>query len=403
MSSSHSSIRSSCRTSRRSASGPARRASGVIRLLGILLAAPLLALLALSLLPTAALAQGASGTPAAVSISPDSGPVGARLTVSGEHFKAGDPVEVGYTTSACSTMTTIAGATGAASSDGSLSVVVTWPLTGPGSFIVCVHDKTTGKSYPSDTPYVVLSAAPPALTVNPSPATSQVQVTINGANFLPAGGSVEVLWGPQSAGGAARGDMCANSIKKVTSDSAGKFTVTFQAPFAASDLPIAVIAVSPQGSCGGSPVLSAQRNLTVKAVAVATATGSTSPNPVAPTWPPTGIWSVVYCLVGLLLFLLLLLALLVASRNRNKNQPAVVQQQGGQANQYGQGGARLMGSTRVTVGPDGRPIASEQTYAQPRRGAPVQVADTAEDMPQLQGPGGAPPPRYTPRYGPPQR
>jgi hypothetical protein len=354
--------------------------------------APLLTLLALLLIPQAALAQPLSGTNGAVSISPDSGPVGAHLTVTGEHFKAGDPIQVGYTTADCTTMTTIGGATGTTGHDGSFTIGVIWPNTQQGSFTVCAQDTATGKNYPSPNPYNVLSAAAPALTVSPQTIHSQDTVTVTGANFLPAGGSVEVLWGPQGGGGAARGDICANSIGKPT-NTGGKFALTFQAPYAGSDMPITVIAVSPAGSCGRTPILSAQQNLTVRAGAAPTATSSQSKGPsiVVPVWPPTGIWSVVYCLVGLLLFLLLLLGLLVASRNSNKRQPAVVQQgQGGQA-----GGGRLMGSTRVTVGSDGRPVATEQVYAQSRRGTATPVADIGgEDMPPLQGSGSSRPPRY---------
>src|SRR5690242_2370664 len=107
----------------------------------------------------------------------------------------------------------------------------------------------------------------------------------------------------------------------------------------------------------------------------------------------------------MLLFRLLQLALLVASRHNNKSQPAVVNQQRGQGGQGGQGnqaGGRLMGSTQVAMGADGRPSASEQFYAQGRRGGATHIAtveDTMEEqpMPPLQGPGGNP---QTPRYGP---
>jgi hypothetical protein len=378
---------------------------GGLRRMGMVLAILLAALL--TALPAPAHAQQESGNPAAVSIAPTSGPVGAHITVNGVRFKSGTPVEAGYATSDCTSgLAIFSGVSGTVANDGTVTLGAVWPQTKMGTYLVCLRDKNTLKTYPSDSPYQVLSALVPSLTVSPSPAVSQGQVTVTGSNFLPSGGSVEVLWGPAGGGGAARGDVCANRVDVKITDATGKFTVKFTAPFTSADMPITVIAVSPQGSCGGTPVLSAQKPLTIEgaasatATAVATSTERTANNVGPPGWPPTGIWSVVYCLIGLLLFLLLLLALLIASRNNDKNQPAVVNQQSGQGTQAG---GRLMGATRVSVGPDGRPTASEQFYAQGRRGGSTHIAtvdDTAQEMPQLQGPGGAGGYPSTPRYGP---
>ncbi len=392
----------------RSTRGRAQPSSGRLRRMGIALAVPLVALLTALMLPTTALAQQESGSPAAVSIAPTSGPVGARITVNGVRFKSGTPVDVGYATTACTSgLAIFSGASNTVLKDGTVTIGVVWPQTATGTYLVCLRDKNTLKTYPSDTPYQVLSASPPSLAVSPSPAVSQGQVTVIGSNFLPSGGSVEVLWGPAGGGGgAARGDVCANHVEVTPTDASGKFTVKFTAPFTSANMPVTVIAVSPQGSCGGTPVLSAQQPLMIEGAASATATAAAKQQVVnnvgPPGWPPTGIWSVVYCLIGLLLFLLLLLALLIASRNRDKNQPAVINQQNGQG---AQAGGRLMGATRVSVGPDGRPTASEQFYAQGRRGGSTHIAtvdDTAQDMPQLQGPGSAGGYPSKPRYGPPQ-
>jgi LPXTG-motif cell wall-anchored protein len=57
-----------------------------------------------------------------------------------------------------------------------------------------------------------------------------------------------------------------------------------------------------------------------------TPTANSNPNPVVPfqpTWPATGAWTIVYCLVGLLLLLVLLLLLLFLLRRRNKEAVAV--------------------------------------------------------------------------------
>jgi len=394
MSSTHHITRSRC--------GRVQLFFGGLRRMGIVLAVPLVALLTALMAPAPAHAQQESGNPAAVSIAPTSGPVGARITVNGVRFKSGTPVEAGYATSDCTSgLAIFSGVSGTVANDGTVMLGAVWPQTKTGTYLVCLRDKNTLKTYPSDSPYQVLSTLAPSLTVSPSPVVSQSQVTVTGSNFLPSGGSVEVLWGTAGGGGgAARGDACANRVDVKTTDANGKFTATFTAPFTSTDMPITVIAVSPQGSCGGTPVLSAQSALTVKAAGSATAAATPQTRVENPVWPPTGIWSVVYCLVGLLLFLLLLLALLIASRNKDKNQPAVVNQQSGQGTQAG---GRLMGATRVSVGPDGRPTASEQFYAQGRRGGSTHIAtvdDTAQEMPQLQGPGGAGGYPSTPRYGP---
>ena len=298
-------------------------------------------------------------------------------------------------------MTTISGASGTASSTGSLSITIIWPQTSTGSYTVCVRDKNTNTIYPSANPFQVLSASAPGLSVS-APVVSSTTVTVTGTNFLPGGGSVEVFYGAPGAAGAARGDICANSAGTKTADAKGGFTLTFTAPFYSANTPLVITAVSPQATCGGSPVLMAQKNVTVLAVAPTKAVTTPTDNNIGPVWPPTGIWSVVYCLVGLLLFLLLLLALLVASRNRSQNQQASAT---GQRGQQAQTGNKLMGSTSVAVGADGKPVASEQIYTQGRRGAAVHVAemhDTVEEesMPDLTPSSGGNPP--TPRYGPPR-
>lgn len=396
----------------------ARRSRRMVAVFGrgaVLLIVPLALLVMVAALPTSVRASQQApqgGSNATISFSPQSGPVGVNVTATGSKFPAGDPVQIGYSAiSDCASMTAINGATGTAASDGSLSVTTAWPQTAAGSYTVCAKDTKTNKTYAGSNPFTVLTASPASITVS-SPVVSSKTVTVTGANFLPAGESVEVFYGTKSTGGAATGDVCAQNAGTKTTDSKGSFTLTFNAPFYSVDTPLVITAVSPQDTCGGSPVLMAQKSVTVLAATSATRVAQTptaQPENTANTkdqiWPPTGIWSVVDCLVGLLLFLLLLLALLIASRNRNQGQSSSSSSASAQPRQPTQAGGRLMGSTQVSVGPDGRPMASEQIYAQARRGAPVHVANVEdsveeEPMPDLTPPGGANPP--TPRYGPPQ-
>lgn len=393
-----------------------RRVPRMIGRGALLLAIPLALLVVGAALPTTVRASQQTpqgGSNATISFSPQSGPVGVNVTATGSHFPAGDPVQIGYSaTSDCASMTAINGATGTAGKDGGLSVTTAWPQTNVGTYTVCAKDTKTNKTYAGTNPFNVLSASPVSLTIS-SPVVSSKSVTVNGANFLPGGTAVEVFYGVQGTGGAAAHDVCAQSAGTKTTDAKGNFTLTFTAPFYSINTPLVITAVSPQETCNGTPVLMARKTVTVLAAASATQsaqkTPATQPENVTNTkdqiWPPSGIWSVVDCLVGLLLFLLLLLALLVASRNRSQNQPPSSASPSAQPRQPTAAGGRLMGSTQVSVGPDGRPLASEQIYAQGKRGAPVHVANVEdsveeEPMPDLTPPGGANPP--TPRYGPPR-
>jgi len=351
-------------------SGPSARAGGrpAWRRAGLALALPLVALLSLLLMPTIALASG-GGT---VAISPSSGPVGTHTTVTGAHLTPGTPVQVGYSSGDCSSgVTIIAGATGTTDSNGSVTISVTWPPTGTGSYVVCVTETQTGKTHQSDGQYQVLSTTPADITITPNPMQSSQQVTVKGTNFLPGNDSVEVFFGDAS------GDVCANSGGTATIAADGTWTITFKAPFKAQDTPVKVMAVEPQHTCDGAAVQQVSKTVTVKAAPAATATAGGSGGIALPVWPPSGVWSVVYCLVGLLLFLLLLLALLVVARQRRKDQPVTIQERNTVMVNSGAGRA------------GGAPAVQREVYAQDQRGRQVRIADevtTVEEEPM-------PPPR----------
>ncbi len=276
----------------------------------------------------------ASGAGPGVSITPDSGSVGTHVSVHGSNFKAGDKIIVGFSSGDCSSgVTNISGAEGTVGGDGTFIIPFVWPSTPKGSYKVCAIDQTNGNTYTSDKPFQVLSTDPPSITISgPVQAGQPVQVT--GKNFLPGGGTVEVLYGADGSNG------CTNSQGTADVGSDGSFTFTFNAPFTSSTETIVVTAVEPQGSCGGSPTLQASANVQVTGAAAATATPvpptpTTAPAPTATAgpgtglivWPPSGPWTVVYCLIGLLALLLLLLLLLLLARRRRKDQPEVIREQ----------------------------------------------------------------------------
>jgi MYXO-CTERM domain-containing protein len=296
--------------------------------LGIVLAA--LVVLAVLALPAIVFASGAGP---GITVTPDSGSVRTHVSVNGSHFKAGDKIVVGFSSGDCSSgVTIISGAEGTVGGDGRFIIPFAWPNTPKGTYAVCAIDQTNGHSYKSSNPFQVLSTDPPTITIS-GPVQAGQPVQVSGTNFLPGGGTVEVLYGPDGSNG------CANSQGTADVGSDGTFTFTFNAPFTSSDETIVVTGVEPQGSCGESPVLQASANVQVTAAVAATPTPAPTATTAAPTatpgggiggivvWPPSGPWTVVYCLIGLLALLLLLLLLLLLARRRRKDEPEVIREQ----------------------------------------------------------------------------
>ncbi|HEV2238775.1 MAG TPA: IPT/TIG domain-containing protein, partial [Ktedonobacterales bacterium] len=146
---------------------------------------------------TASLALATPIKQPTVSISPNSAPAGATVTVNGNNFTPGTSIVIGYTTGDCTTnVTAIAGATGTAAADGSVNISFTWPATDPGSYYICATDPSTHNSTRSNGPIQVV--VPPTLTVS-APVYSGQPVTVTGAHFAPStangGSSVEVTYG----------------------------------------------------------------------------------------------------------------------------------------------------------------------------------------------------------------
>src|SRR5487761_960768 len=135
------------------------------------LIAPLLVMLALA-------ASGApiyaSGHGHGISVSPDNGPVGTHVTVTGSGFTAGAAIIVGYSSGDCSSgVTTISIPASTVGSDGSVNIGFQWPSTQPGDYRICVT--TGGATYPSDNVFHSTSASAPSITVT-SPVAAGAQV-----------------------------------------------------------------------------------------------------------------------------------------------------------------------------------------------------------------------------------
>lgn len=350
----------------------------------------------------------AGGAGPGISVDPAAGPVGSHITISGSKFTPGDKIQIGYATGSCASgVTVISGGTTSANGTGNISIGVTWPATGKGSYVICAQDTTNHHTYQGSTQFNVTDASAPSITIS-GPVTSGGTVTVNGAHFeTPNGGTVEILYGPSGSAG------CATSAGTTPINSDGTFTFTFSAPNETSATTIVVTAVSPQGSCNNSPTLMATTTVQVNAAAVSTATPaptatattttststSTAPTSLAlpPTWPPSGPWTVVYCLIGLLLLLLLLLLALLLARGRKKNQPVTTIKQQETPVVNSQGGPMAVRSSIYAESPKGQrqtPIAEEVTTVteepiNPPNGPSGANGPTGQGYPyNPQGPGG---------------
>jgi hypothetical protein len=334
--------------------------AGALRVLTVaLVIAPLMTLLVTAASPVATHAHalggdggggGGGGGQGSFTVTPDNGPAGTHVMISGSGFPANSDVTVGYGSNGCTSgVTTIAGATGKTDGGGKLKVSFGWPSTPAGKYTVCVT--VSGTTTPSDNQFTATTPNAPAITVT-TPVAAGGQVTVTGTNFLMnSAQTVQVTYGAQGSNG------CTTSAGTAPITNGG-FSLTFNAPFVNQTTQYTVTAVTPEASCAGTPILSAQATLTVNGSVTPTATNTPQPSPTAttpggpegiitwpPTWPPNGPWTVVYCLIGLLLLLLLLLLALLFARNRRRDEPVTIQerdnvtvQSQGQAGQAGGAG-----------------------------------------------------------------
>jgi hypothetical protein len=210
---------------------------------------------------------GMSGGGPGVTLSPLDGPVGTKVSVTAIHMRAGDLIGLGVSASGCvADVQVLPAAEATVQTDGTLILRFNWPVTPPGTYIICVIDRTADVIFPADVHFQATSGAPATIMLANS-VKSEQPVTVRGTRF-PAGGTVEVLYGPPSSNG------CANSQGTASVGDDGFFTFTFSAPYAAHAQIVMVTAVEPQGSCGNAPVVEARTYLRI----VGTSPAAGAPN-----------------------------------------------------------------------------------------------------------------------------
>jgi hypothetical protein len=204
--------------------------------------------------------------------SPTQGPVGTVITVTGTNltYPDGTQIDVGYTTNFSSCILT-AESQGGSVSRRSFSGWLRWPdTTGTGNFGVCVRVDGSNSFQVSD--FRVLASTPPQVMVTPTIPDAGKQATVTGANFLPGGVTVNLVWEAANGGQTV-------SLGSVTSDDTGAFTQTFTVPSNSSTGSYSVIATSGSSQ---PPTLSASTSFQVNGITITpvstpgTATSSTA-------------------------------------------------------------------------------------------------------------------------------
>ncbi len=214
-----------------------------------------------------------------VTSSPSRGPVGAVIVVTGSRMNSpdGTQIDLGYSTdfSNCNAATdTQPGVV----QNGSFSGWFRWPAsTGTGTFEVCASVHGSNNPFFAGT-YQVLSATPPQISIAPATPGAGKQATVTGANFLPAGTSVRLVW-PAANG------LPSVSLGTATSDNNGAFSRAITVPAHAITGTYSVEALA---GTGQPPTLSATTTFHVKGiviVAVPTPTAAASPTATAAPSP----------------------------------------------------------------------------------------------------------------------
>jgi len=203
--------------------------------------------------------------------SPSQGPVGAVIVVTGSGMSSpdGTQIDLGYSTdfSNCN-----------AATDSQPGIVQNhafsgwfrWPTnTGTGNFEVCASVHGSNSPFFAGM-YQVLSATPPQISIAPTVPSAGQQATITGANFLPAGTSVRLVW-PAANG------LPSTLLATVTSDNNGAFSQAITVPAHAITGTYSVQALA---GTGQPPTMSAATTFHVNGIvitAVPTPTVAASP------------------------------------------------------------------------------------------------------------------------------
>lgn len=194
---------------------------------------------------------GGSGPALTISVpSPASGPAGATIVVSGSHWVPNTTVQlsIGTAPKNCTNATGISGASGQVDATGSVDIPFTWPTSlAAGTYPICGDGPgAPSGGIVSSNSFTELTQATPSITM-PATANSGSTVSITGTSWVPGGASVEILVGPQG------GNLCAASVATLTSQNDGTLAGTFTAPVVSSNTTYVLTAVSPAGTCSGSP------------------------------------------------------------------------------------------------------------------------------------------------------
>lgn len=198
-----------------------------------------------------------------ITSSPTQGPVGAVITVTGSNlstsrYPSGTQIDLGYSTdfSNCNAVTD---SRSGIVKNGAFSGWLRWPAsTGTGSFEVCAS------IHGSNSPFIVgmyqvLSATSPQISLTPTTPGAGKQVTVTGANFLPAGTNVSLVW-PAANG------LPAISLGTVPSDGTGAFSQNFTVPAHAIT---GMYSVQASVGSGQPPTMSASTSFHVNGITIA--------------------------------------------------------------------------------------------------------------------------------------
>lgn len=217
-----------------------------------------------------------------VTSSPAQGPVGAVVVVTGAGvgYADGTQIDLGYSTdfSSCTAaMDTQPGIV----RNRAFSGWFRWPAsTGSGrTFEVCAAVNGSNNPFFVGT-YQVLSATPPQVSLAPMVPGAGKQATVTGANFLPAGTSVRLVW-PAANG------LPSALLGTVASDASGAFSQIITVPPHAIT---GMYSVEALAGTGQPPTMSASTTFHVDGIViVAVPTPTVSLSPTAATAPSPAV------------------------------------------------------------------------------------------------------------------
>jgi hypothetical protein len=160
----------------------------------------------------------------AITLSPNTGPAGATITVTGAGFAANTPYDIWYDTDGTGGQvdagdTKLADVT--TGPDGTFTASVTIPIGATTDLVMVIGDDQTGDPLASAT-FTVIS---PGITLTPNSGPPGTSVTIDGSGFTP--GASGVVWFDTDGDGVVdAGEPSAS----VTANAAGEFTANLNVP-----------------------------------------------------------------------------------------------------------------------------------------------------------------------------